>query len=1168
MTTATMKHPDRKTPLWRNALRLTLWILMCVILIPLALIMCTVRTLTPEHLTPLVSRIANELLDAEVSVGKVELSVGKDFPLLHLTVDSVTVISSAVKNAPDSLRKTFPAWGDTLFTVKHFEGGVNIDALLTGNIRLHDVEFVEPSVNLLAVNDSLTNYWIYTPAPDTVKTAVKVPHISINRFALTRPKPLRFSNLATHQHFDIALQSLSISSTSEPLYAVNLGGNVAGSQLNAYNLGQVSFGIDGGIGWNPENPSEVVFNSFKFRADFIEAAVDARVNFGHDITVSDYALHMGRVGVDNLLSLVPDSLLSLYKMSPEEFSTTVGVTFEARSTAPFNLTTDSLPHADIRIDITPGKVRYGQAELTDVSGSLLASLVGNDLNAASFEISDFKASGPATDLVVNAHATEVAADALVRGHVSGHTDLSRLPSRVLDMINGYLSGKIDVELEFEGRPSMLTPNEFHRLKARGDIHTKELYFLSSDTVNMVYAHDADIRLGTDGYQGIDSLLVAKVKIDSADILHQNYSIELKDFALGAGVSNRRPSADTTLVVPMGGDLKIGKFSLVVLGDSITVMLRDAHGRLSMQRYRDHARLPLIGLDMDIARLSTGTPDMRFMLSGSTLHTTAHMLPPHGKKHKVRKAAAAISHAHPDLPPEQVYAHAIRVVHDKPKGKYPRIHPEMTDSTEEIMYWGTSKLLRALLTDWRLKGSLKSRRGGLYTPYFPLRNRMRDFNVTFNNDTIIMENIRYKVGGSDIQMSGRVSNLARALTSEGFRSPLKLNFSLASDTIDLNELAGASFRGSAYAEGKSRSHHHRKFNIDSLMALEDASDADFEREMGRIVADSPDSMAPLLIPRNIDAIFDLRVANMLYSDMRFRDLQGEILAADGAVSLNDLNASSEMGSVNFSALYAAPAVDSLKFGFGLEVDRFNLERFITLMPTLDSIMPVLRDFRGIIDADIAATCRLDRGMNLLLPTLTAAVSLRGDSLVLIDPETYSHIGKWLRFKNRHDNVIRNLNVELTVRDNMLELYPLIFNIDRYQLGLEGHNDLAMNFNYHIAVLRSPLPFRFGINISGNPRHHKIRLGKARMSENQVVRAQSMADTVRVNLVNSLRDAFSRGVANSRFAQINLARIPTSGDIDLNADTISHADSLVFIREGLIPAPAPRDSAQSKVKRHKK
>ncbi len=69
----------------------------------------------------------------------------------------------------------------------------------------------------------------------------------------------------------------------------------------------------------------------------------------------------------------------------------------------------------------------------------------------------------------------------------------------------------------------------------------------------------------------------------------------------------------------------------------------------------------------------------------------------------------------------------------------------------------------------------------------------------------------------------------------------------------------------------------------------------------------------------------------------------------------------------------------------------------------------------------------------------------------------------------------------------------------------------------------------------------------------MRANSIVDTTRVNLLNQIENIFRRGIAGSNFARINIDRRPTAAQIDLSTDTISHADSLIFIREGLLPAP---------------
>lgn len=86
------------------------------------------------------------------------------------------------------------------------------------------------------------------------------------------------------------------------------------------------------------------------------------------------------------------------------------------------------------------------------------------------------------------------------------------------------------------------------------------------------------------------------------------------------------------------------------------------------------------------------------------------------------------------------------------------------------------------------------------------------------------------------------------------------------------------------------------------------------------------------------------------------------------------------------------------------------------------MPLLSDISGIIQADIAATTAIDSQMNLDIPSLKAAVKISGDSLVLVNPETFKKIGKWLLFKHKERNVIDHMNVEMIVNNSQLELFP--------------------------------------------------------------------------------------------------------------------------------------------------
>ncbi len=371
-----------------------------------------------------------------------------------------------------------------------------------------------------------------------------------------------------------------------------------------------------------------------------------------------------------------------------------------------------------------------------------------------------------------------------------------------------------------------------------------------------------------------------------------------------------------------------------------------------------------------------------------------------------------------------------------------------------------------------------------------------------------------------------------------------NFNLNCDTINVNELAGAIFAGAAFAERDSTS------AIAIVPVDDNADESALQSSVDKAAA--IDSTAVLIIPSNLEATFDIRAQHIVYSDLMFHDFKGTLNAFGGALNLAQLGARSDIGSLNLNALYTAPTKHDASFAFGLRVDGFHIAEFLDLVPAIDSLMPLLNDFGGVINADIAATTGLDSAMNIDIPSLRAAVKLSGDSLVVMDDETFRTIGKWLLFKDKGHNMIDSMTVEMIVDNSQMQMFPFMFNLDRYKLGVMGSNDMAMNLNYHIAVLKSPLPFKFGINISGNPDNMKIRLGKAKFNEKNMARTVSIADTTRINLVQEIRNVFSRGVRNGKLKKLEFNKVSDAIiDIDAASDTISASDSLYFIREGLLP-----------------
>ena len=100
-------------------MKVVFWVVFGVTLSAVGLVLCTLRTLTPGRLTPLVEEVANRTLDAYVSVERVELSFRKSYPFLDLDMSDVVIRSKAIADLPQPRRRQMPSWADTLLTISH-----------------------------------------------------------------------------------------------------------------------------------------------------------------------------------------------------------------------------------------------------------------------------------------------------------------------------------------------------------------------------------------------------------------------------------------------------------------------------------------------------------------------------------------------------------------------------------------------------------------------------------------------------------------------------------------------------------------------------------------------------------------------------------------------------------------------------------------------------------------------------------------------------------------------------------------------------------------------------------------------------------------------------------------------------------------------------------------
>ncbi len=1196
----------------RKALKITLWVIMAIVLFNIGILMGVFNILTPDRLTPLTERIATQALrNVDVKIDKVELSIMKTFPFVHADIRNLVVLSTITDSLDEETRSYLPAYTDTVLAVRGFSGGLNVMKLFAKQFDLSEVKIEHPSANLVVIDDETTNFDIIPPSD---KKEIEKPFdwnelagFSLKRFTIVDPGKIRYYNNETGTELAAAFSRIDLNGTKAPLYTLNFDGAVEAPSefLELFNIPDLRFGLNGSMTWSQSNPTALQLENFDFLFSVFGGRINTTLNFASGLTIERIDLAMNPLGVHQLLSMVPEDIAAEFGIpSADAMDTDAVIKLAVKTDSPWNIGGDTIPmmtisadipacsfagygaqaenlaaHVDLTVTkpwdmtnslpdlkatirINPMTVKWQEMDLRKFAADITATLPDGDLYGATVKVNNLVMQGPATDLTVTGTITHLTDDPLFDLNVDGHTDIRKLPAVIRNAIDGTLGGSLTARVGLRGSPSMFTPNTFHRLAMNGDVTLRDFYWISGDTVNMVDVDRASFHFGTSegfSHEGmkVDSLLRVSLDVDSVAIVHSDLSMNVRKFRISLASQNKSGSARRDKINPMGGHLSVGAFNLTKVTDSTVVRIRDVNGYTVIKPYNNDLRTPQFLFDLDVRRLATGNSDTRFVINNLHTNLNARKVAKGKSAKRFTHIADSIHYAHPDLQPDSVLKYAL-AIHQRHRGRYPRVHPkyQAADSLD-IIDWGATPLFKKMLTLWTFEGTVKSRRAGLFTPYLPLRNRVRDIDIAFNNDSLNITNLQYKIGHSDMTINGVVSNMRRAFTSTSGRQALKLNFDVVSDTIDVNQLSDAFMAGAAYAAKPKTGH---KFDFGQLDEDEDA----MEHKIARMTQNNPDTVMPLLIPENIDAELNLRSNHVRYSDFMLRNMTGRILTYNGAVNLQNLSAASEVGSLNISALYTGLHPEDLRFGFGLQLKDFNIHRFLRLVPAVDSLLPVMRDFSGIVSADIAATSDVDNKMNLVIPTLDAAIGIRGDSLVLIDPDTFKSLSKWLLFKDKNRNIIDHMDVQMVVKNSQVDVYPFIFDIDRYKIGVQGFNDFNMNFDYHIAVLKSPIPFKFGINISGNPDKYKIRLGGAKFGEKQL-REVSIVDTTRVNLMNEIREVFRRGARDARLARLKVNNRPLAANINLASDSLTHADSLRFIEEGLIePNPAIMDPGADKKK----
>ncbi|HPT21678.1 MAG TPA: AsmA-like C-terminal region-containing protein [Bacteroidales bacterium] len=384
----------------------------------------------------------------------------------------------------------------------------------------------------------------------------------------------------------------------------------------------------------------------------------------------------------------------------------------------------------------------------------------------------------------------------------------------------------------------------------------------------------------------------------------------------------------------------------------------------------------------------------------------------------------------------------------------------------------------IFLQWVVKGFVDLEQGLVSMSALSHPLEIPSIKMNFEPEELEIKEGKIKIDKSDFQLSGNLRNVLSYFRGD---SLLRGNFNFVSNNTDVSQLM-------SLTSGLG--------NVDST-ATEKPDDSS---------ADSTYT-GPYMVPKGMDISLNANIKKASFGIDTASNIKGIVRVDDGILLLDGLSLETPAARMQLTAMYRTPRKNHLFLGIDYHLLDVEIGELLTMIPDIDSLMPMLRSFGGKGEFHIAVETYLDSLYNLKKSTLRGAASIKGNDLVLMDGETFSEIAKTLRFSKKAVNKVDSLSAEFTIFRNEIDVYPFLIVMDKYKAVIAGRHNFDMTFDYHISVVDCPLPIKLGIDIKGTPDDMKYALARCRYAEFYRPTSRHAVENKQLELRKLIRDALT-------------------------------------------------------------
>ena len=395
-----------------------------------------------------------------------------------------------------------------------------------------------------------------------------------------------------------------------------------------------------------------------------------------------------------------------------------------------------------------------------------------------------------------------------------------------------------------------------------------------------------------------------------------------------------------------------------------------------------------------------------------------------------------------------------------------------------------------LLKWNPKLHFDMHQAEVDLSFFPQHVSVPQITFDYNNHIFQIETSQINLGKSDFSLVGEVYNISKWLQK---RDTLTGELNFVSNHTDVNELMElfSADQGSEEAPAQPV--------VDST-AIATAAPA------------APDSVAkthdgPFLVPPMVDLVLNTKIKEAVVFNEKAYNVGGKVYVRNNTLVLEEMGFVCNAAKLQLTAMYRTPRKNHIYLGLDYHMLDVDIKALISMIPQIDSMVPMLKSFAGNAEFHLAAETYLNQDYKIKPSTIRGACSLFGRDLVVLDSETFDKISKILLFSKKTENKVDSLSAEITLYKKEIDVYPFCVSIDNYMAALGGRHNLDMSFNYHVNLLS---PFYIGVDVTGTLDDLKIKPAKCIYAQDFRPLFHNKVDTQTAELRQLIRDSMRRNV----------------------------------------------------------